>query len=116
MPLLHLQKLKQLTALLEDSTSAVSRLERATLTWTAPRSAAEARELLSNLRTLEQQVPALQRSIEDAICQAANIGNSLPNPLASQLEDCTARCRALQAAIRERKELLSSSTQGTLTF
>lgn len=98
--------------MLEESTSAVSRLERATLTWTAPRSAAEARELLSNLRTLEQQVPALQRSLEEAICQAASIGNSLPNPLAAQLEDCTARCRALQAAIRERKELLSSSTQG----
>uniref|UniRef100_A0A6P7GIB3 Dystrophin-like n=1 Tax=Diabrotica virgifera virgifera TaxID=50390 RepID=A0A6P7GIB3_DIAVI len=104
-------KLKQLTISLEEASSAVSRLERATLTWSGPRSAAEARELLSNLRTLEQQLPSLQRTLEEARIQAANIGNGLPNNLAAQLEDCSARCRALQAAIRERRDQLTSSTQ-----
>lgn len=97
---------------LEESIAAVSRLERASLTWTAPRSAAEARELLSNLYTLEQQLPPLQRTLEEARCQANSMENSLPNHLAAQLEDCTARCKALQSAIRERSELLTSSTQG----
>ncbi|XP_018579033.1 dystrophin [Anoplophora glabripennis] len=108
-------KLKQLTMNLEEASSAVSRLERATLSWSGPRSAAEARELLSNLRTLEQQLPSLQRSLEEARIQAAGIGNALPNNLAAQLEDCTARCRALQAAIRERRDQLTSSTQGEIS-
>ncbi|XP_072385171.1 dystrophin isoform X1 [Diabrotica undecimpunctata] len=112
-------KLKQLTISLEEASSAVSRLERATLTWSGPRSAAEARELLSNLRTLEQQLPSLQRTLEEARIQAANIafnaGNGLPNNLAAQLEDCSARCRALQAAIRERRDQLTSSTQGEIS-
>lgn len=100
---------------LEESVSAVARLERATLSWTSPRSAAEARELLSNLRILEQQLPPLQRSLEEARAQAAMLGSSLPNNQATQLEDCSARCRALQAAIRERRELLTSSCQGELS-
>ncbi|KAF7278085.1 dystrophin [Rhynchophorus ferrugineus] len=108
-------KLKQLTLNLEESCSAVSRLERATLTWSGPRSAAEARELLSNLRILEQQLPPLQRSLEEARIQATSLGNALPNNLASQLEDCTARCRALQAAIRERRDVLTSSSQGEIS-
>ncbi|KAJ8917506.1 hypothetical protein NQ315_005555 [Exocentrus adspersus] len=108
-------KMKQLTMNLEEASSAVSRLERATLSWSGPRSAAEARELLSNLRTLEQQLPSLQRSLEEARIQAAGIGNALPNNLAAQLEDCTARCRALQAAIRERRDQLTSSTQGEIS-
>lgn len=97
---------------LEEASGAVARLERATLSWSGPRSAAEARELLVNLRTLETQLPPLQRSLEEARIQAANMGGALPNNLAAQLEDCTARCRALQAAIRERREQLTSSTQG----
>lgn len=106
------QKLKQLSINLEESAAAVARLERATLTWTSPRSAAEARELLSNLRILEQQLPPLQRSLEEAKAHAAALGSSLPNNQATQLEDCAARCRALQNAIRERRELLTSSCQG----
>nr|XP_023019878.1 dystrophin [Leptinotarsa decemlineata]XP_023019880.1 dystrophin [Leptinotarsa decemlineata] len=108
-------KLKQLTMSLEEASSAVTRLERATLSWSGPRSSAEARELLCNLRTLEQQLPSLQRSLEEARIQAANIGNALPNNLSAQLEDCTARCRALQAAIRERRDQLTSSTQGEIS-
>ncbi|XP_030761234.1 dystrophin-like [Sitophilus oryzae] len=108
-------KLKQLTLNLEEACSAVSRLERATLTWSGPRSAAEARELLSNLRILEQQLPPLQRSLEEARIQATSLSNALPNNLASQLEDCAARCRALQAAIRERREVLTSSSQGEIS-
>lgn len=111
-----LQKLKQVTLNLEESIAAVSHLERATLTWTAPRSAAEARELLSNLRTLEQQLPPLQQTLEEARCQASSMENVLPNYLSAQLEDCTARCKALQSAIKERSELLMSSTQGTYKF
>lgn len=97
---------------LEEASSAVSRLERATLSWSGPRSAAEARELLSSLRTLEQQLPSLQRSLEEARIQAGGLGNALPGNLAAQLEDCAARCRALQAAIKERRDQLTSSTQG----
>ncbi|XP_019870553.1 dystrophin [Aethina tumida] len=108
-------KLKQLTMNLEEASGAVARLERATLSWSGPRSAAEARELLVNLRTLETQLPPLQRSLEEARIQAANMGGALPNNLAAQLEDCTARCRALQAAIRERREQLTSSTQGEIS-
>lgn len=110
------QKLKQLNANLEESAAAVARLERATLSWSGPRSAAEARELLSNLRVLEQQLPPLQRSLEEARAQAAMLGSALPPASASQLEDCSARCRALQAAIRERREQLTSSTQGILSI
>jgi hypothetical protein len=105
-------KLKQLTLTLEEASAAVSRLERATLSWSGPRSAAEARELLASLRNLETQLPQLQRSLEEARVQAASLGNALPNNLATQLEDCSARCRALQAAIRERREQLTSTTQG----
>lgn len=83
-----------------------------TLTWSSPRSAAEARELLSNLRTLEQKLPPLQRALEEARLQAAILGAVLPTAQAAQLEDCTARCRALQVAIRERREQLQSSSQG----
>ncbi|CAH0556639.1 unnamed protein product [Brassicogethes aeneus] len=108
-------KLKQLTMTLEEASGAVARLERATLSWSGPRSAAEARELLVNLRTLENQLPPLQRSLEEARIQAAAMGNALPNNLAAQLEDCAARCRALQAAIRERKETLTSSTLGEIS-
>lgn len=90
----------------------MSRLERATLSWSGPRSAAEARELLSNLRVLEQQLPPLQRALEEARIQAAALANALPSNLATQLEDCSARCRALQAAIRERRDQLTSTTQG----
>lgn len=108
----HFQKLKQLNANLEESAAAVARLERATLSWSGPRSAAEARELLSNLRLLEQQLPPLQRSLEEARAQAAMLGPALPPASEVQLEDCSARCRALQAAIRERREQLTSSTQG----
>lgn len=108
-------KLKQLTINLEEASGAVSRLERATLSWSGPRSAAEARELLANLRTLEQQLPPLQRSLEEARIQAAGMGNALPNNLAAQLEDCSARCRALQAAIRERRDQLQSSSQGEIS-
>lgn len=82
------------------------------MSWSGPRSAAEARELLSGLRILEQQLPPLQRSLEEARAQAAMLGPTLPLPSAAQLEDCSARCRALQAAIRERREQLTSSTQG----
>ncbi|CAG9859500.1 unnamed protein product [Phyllotreta striolata] len=108
-------KLKQLTVNLEEASSAVSRLERATLSWSGPRSAAEARELLSNLRSLEQQLPSLQRTLEEARMQANNVGDALPSNLAAQLEDCAARCRALQAAIRERRDQLTSSTQGEIS-
>lgn len=101
---------------LDEACTAVSRLERATLTWSGPRSAAEARELLSNLRILEQQLPPLQRSLEEARIQANALGNALPNNLAGQLEDCAARCRALHAAIRERRDVLTSSSQGKFTF
>lgn len=111
-----MQKLKQLTVSLDEACTAVSRLERATLTWSGPRSAAEARELLSNLRILEQQLPPLQRSLEEARIQANALGNALPNNLAGQLEDCGARCRALHAAIRERRDVLTSSSQGKFTF
>lgn len=90
----------------------MSRLERATLSWSGPRSAAEARELLNNLRALEQQLPPLQRSLEDARLQAGSLGGALPPNLGGQLEDCAARCRALHAAIRERREVLTSSSQG----
>ncbi|XP_066255400.1 dystrophin [Euwallacea similis] len=108
-------KLKQLTVSLDEACAAVSRLERATLTWSGPRSAAEARELLNNLKILEQQLPPLQRSLEDARMQANTLGNALPNNLAGQLEDCGARCRALHAAIRERREVLTSSSQGEIS-
>lgn len=108
-------KLKQLTVSLDEACTAVSRLERATLTWSGPRSAAEARELLSNLRILEQQLPPLQRSLEEARIQANALGNALPNNLAGQLEDCGARCRALHAAIRERRDVLTSSSQGEIS-
>ncbi|CAH1369518.1 hypothetical protein MTP99_010932 [Tenebrio molitor] len=108
-------KLKQLTLTLEEASAAVSRLERATLSWSGPRSAAEARELLASLRNLETQLPQLQRSLEEARVQAASLGNALPNNLATQLEDCSARCRALQAAIRERREQLTSTTQGEIS-
>ncbi|GJQ67359.1 hypothetical protein Trydic_g8249 [Trypoxylus dichotomus] len=105
-------KLKQLTVNLEEAVVAVGRLERATLSWSGPRSAAEARELLTNLRTLEQQLPPLQRVLDEARAQAAMLGPALPQSSATQLEDCTARYRALQAAIRERREVLTSSCQG----
>ncbi|KAH1004656.1 dystrophin [Dendroctonus ponderosae] len=105
-------KLKQLTLSLDEACAAVSRLERATLSWSGPRSAAEARELLNNLRALEQQLPPLQRSLEDARLQAGSLGGALPPNLGGQLEDCAARCRALHAAIRERREVLTSSSQG----
>ncbi|XP_066143524.1 dystrophin [Euwallacea fornicatus] len=108
-------KLKQLSVSLDEACAAVSRLERATLTWSGPRSAAEARELLNNLKILEQQLPPLQRSLEDARMQANTLGNALPNNLAGQLEDCGARCRALHAAIRERREVLTSSSQGEIS-
>ncbi|CAG9768578.1 unnamed protein product [Ceutorhynchus assimilis] len=108
-------KLKQLTLSLDEACAAVSRLERATLTWAGPRSAAEARELLNNLRMLEQQLPPLQRSLEEARIQASSMGNYLPNNLAGQLEDCAARCRALHAAIRERRDVLTSSSQGEIS-
>ncbi|ENN79582.1 hypothetical protein HUJ04_005666 [Dendroctonus ponderosae] len=104
-------KLKQLTLSLDEACAAVSRLERATLSWSGPRSAAEARELLNNLRALEQQLPPLQRSLEDARLQAGSLGGALPPNLGGQLEDCAARCRALHAAIRERREVLTSSSQ-----
>jgi hypothetical protein len=94
----------------------VAGLERMTLSWSSPRSAAEARELLSNLRILEQKLPPLQRSLEEARMQAAMLGNALPTNQGAQLEDCSARCRALQAAIRERREQLTSSTQGESSF
>ena len=95
--------------------TAVGRLERATLTWSGPRSAAEARELLSNLRNLEQQLPPLQRILEEARAQAAMLGPALPQNSATQLEDCSARCRALQVAIRERRDVLTSSCQGEIS-
>lgn len=101
---------------LEEASAAVSRLERATLSWSGPRSAAEARELLVSLRNLETQLPQLQRSLEEARIQSGSLGNALPNNLASQLEDCSARCRALQAAIRERREQLTSTTQGKKNY
>ncbi|XP_048518636.1 dystrophin-like isoform X2 [Dendroctonus ponderosae] len=108
-------KLKQLTLSLDEACAAVSRLERATLSWSGPRSAAEARELLNNLRALEQQLPPLQRSLEDARLQAGSLGGALPPNLGGQLEDCAARCRALHAAIRERREVLTSSSQGEIS-
>ncbi|KAL1512976.1 hypothetical protein ABEB36_002471 [Hypothenemus hampei] len=108
-------KLKQLTVSLEEACTAVTRLERATLTWSGPRSAAEARELLNNLRSLEEQLPQLQRSLEDAKIQAHVLGNALPNNLSGQLEDCNARCRALHAAIKERRDVLTSSSQGEIS-
>lgn len=107
--------MKQLTTYLEESSQAVARLERATLTWSGPRSAAEARELLANLRTLEQQLPPLQRNLEDARSLAAKLGNALHNNQASQLEDTGARYRALQFAIKERRETLTASCQGDLS-
>lgn len=97
---------------LEEASTAVSRLEKATLSWSGPRSAAEARELLKSLKNLETQLPPLQRSLEEAQMQAGTLSGALPNNLASQLEDCSARCRALQNAIRERREQLTNSTQG----
>ncbi|KAK5646443.1 hypothetical protein RI129_004907 [Pyrocoelia pectoralis] len=108
-------KLKQLEVNLKESASAVASLERMTLTWSTPRSAAEARDLLSNLRILEQKLPPLQRTLEEARLHAAMLGSLLPSAQAAQLEDCTARCRALQAAIRERREQLQSSSQGELS-
>ncbi|KAK9870702.1 hypothetical protein WA026_008274 [Henosepilachna vigintioctopunctata] len=108
-------KLKLLTVNLEEASTAVSRLEKATLTWSGPRSAAEARELLKSLKNLETQLPPLQRSLEEAQVQAATLSGALPNNLASQLEDCSARCRALQNAIRERREQLTNSTQGAVS-
>lgn len=101
-----------MTVNLEEAVAAVGRLERATLSWSGPRSAAEARELLTSLRTLEQQLPPLQRLLEEARTQAAMLGPALPQSSATQLEDCTARYRALQAAIRERRDVLTSSCQG----
>ncbi|XP_018336544.1 dystrophin isoform X2 [Agrilus planipennis] len=111
----NMTKLKHLEANLKDSTAAVASLERMTLSWSSPRSAAEARELLSNLRTLEQKLPPLQRTLEEIRSQATFLGSTLPPNQAAQLEDCTARCRALQVAIRERREQLTSSTQGELS-
>ncbi|CAH1966565.1 unnamed protein product [Acanthoscelides obtectus] len=108
-------KLNQLTTTLEEACAAVSRLERATLTWSGPRSAAEARELLAGLRALEQQLPQLQRRLEEARAHAAALGAALPQQSAAQLEDCAARTRALQAAIRERREVLTTSTQGEIS-
>lgn len=108
--------MKQLSLCLEEAASAVARLERATLSWSGPRSAAEARELLASLRTLEQQLPPLQRSLEEARAQAGMLGPALPNASASQLEDTSARCRALQFAIRERREQLTGSCQGISFF
>lgn len=106
------KKLKQLTINLEEAVVAVGRLERATLSWSGPRSAAEARELLTSLRVLEQQLPPLQRVLDDARAQATMLGPALPQSSATQLEDCSARYRALQAAIRERRDVLTSSSQG----
>lgn len=97
---------------LKESVNAVSTLERITLTWSSPRSAAEAREMLLNLRMLEQKLPPLTHALEEARLQAAMLSAHLPTSQAAQLEDCTARCRALQVAIRERRELLQSNTQG----
>ncbi|KAK4879768.1 hypothetical protein RN001_007914 [Aquatica leii] len=111
----NVAKLKQLEANLKESAVAVASLERMTLTWSSPRSAAEARELLSNLRILEQKLPPLQRALEEARLHAAMLGAVLPTAQAVQLEDCTARCRALQAAIRERHEQLQSSSQGEVS-
>ncbi|KAF2900251.1 hypothetical protein ILUMI_05935 [Ignelater luminosus] len=111
----NVAKLRQLESNLKESAAAVASLERMTLTWSSPRSAAEARELLSNLRTLEQKLPPLQRALEEARLQAAILGSVLPTAQAAQLEDCTARCRALQVAIRERREQLQSSSQGELS-
>lgn len=108
-------RLKTLTRILEEAGSAVSKLEKATLSWSGPRSAAEARELLNSLKTLETQLPPLQRQLDDARMQAATLNSALPNNLTSQLEDCTARYRALQAAIRERREQLTSSFQGEIS-
>ncbi|XP_017782927.1 PREDICTED: dystrophin [Nicrophorus vespilloides] len=108
-------KLKHLAVTLEEASSAVARLERATLSWSGPRSAAEARELLNGLRTLEQQLPPLQRSLDEARSQASMLGSAVPQTSATQLEDCTARCRALQAAIRERREVLTSTCQGEIS-
>lgn len=99
---------------LEEAVVAVGQLERATLSWNAPRSAAEARELLASLRSLEQQLPPLQRILDEARAQATMLGPALPQSSATQLEDCTARYRALQAAIRDRREVLTSSCQGIL--
>lgn len=97
---------------LRESGASVTSLERVTLTWSSPRSATEARELLLSLRTIEQKLPPLQRTLEDARRQAAALQGTLPPAQAIQLEDCTARCRALQVAIRERRELLTNSSQG----
>ncbi|XP_071053015.1 dystrophin isoform X3 [Onthophagus taurus] len=108
-------KLAQLTLNLEEAVSAVARLERATLSWSGPRSAAEARELLSSLRNLEQQLPQLHRLLEEARNQAAMLGGALPQTSATQLEDCAARYRALQNAIHERREVLTSSCQGEIS-
>nr|CAH7713664.1 unnamed protein product [Callosobruchus chinensis] len=110
-------KLSQLTTTLEEACAAVSRLERATLTWSGPRSAAEARELLAGLRALEQQLPQLQRRLEEARTQATQLSaaQALPPHAAAQLEDCQARTRALQAAIRERRQVLTTSTHGEIS-
>ncbi|XP_065164491.1 dystrophin [Atheta coriaria] len=108
-------KLKQLTTTLEESSAAVARLERASLSWSGPRNPSEARDLLNGLTNLEQQLPPLQRCLEEARNQASMIGHALPPAQANQLEDCTARCRALQAAIRERRDVLQTACQGELS-
>ncbi|VEN49818.1 unnamed protein product [Callosobruchus maculatus] len=110
-------KLSQLTSILEETCGAVGRLERATLTWSGPRSAAEARELLAGLRALEQQLPPLQRRLEEARAQAAQLdaAQALPPQHAAKLEDCQGRARALQAAIRERRQVLTTTTHGEIS-
>lgn len=104
-------KVRKLMDILDESSTIVSGLERATLTWSGPRSAAEARNWLAALRALEHQLPPLQRTLEEARTLTAQLRaeSALPQAAAVRLEDAGARCRAIQDAMRQRHEVLEKT-------
>ncbi|GLV38782.1 Dystrophin [Carabus blaptoides fortunei] len=111
-------KLRHFHKSLDDLFSSIGALERASLSWSSPRSATEARDMLQNLRKFEDDLAPLQRTIEDLNDQAAVFsatGVFLTPSTITHLEDYTARWKALQAAVNERYEQLASSTKGDLS-
>lgn len=79
---------------LDDLFTSIGALERASLSWSSPRSATEARDMLQNLRKFEDDLAPLQRTIEDLNDQAAVFsatGVFLTPSTVTHLEDYTAR-------------------------
>ena len=69
-------------------------LEKASLTWSSPRTAAEAKQMLQQLEQLELDLTPLQQILKDIneqVLMFAATGVQLPVDISSQLDDCTAR-------------------------